>query len=128
MDTDTLDILESAKAVISDPDRWCVGAFAEADDGLPTEPYDPDAIRFCAIGATEFVAGDLWRDLALARLHIASDEIFGLPITEVNDKYGREAAIRCFDLAIYQEKKVLGLLDEEIETKEEHEQLQLSIA
>ena len=52
-------IVTRARQLISDPTRWTQGELAKRRNGLPIEPSDAEAYRFCAVGAlTRAIAGD----------------------------------------------------------------------
>ena len=69
----TKEVLIEARELISDPEHWTQGAFAEHqdydDDEIyfdETEPNAPDACRWCASGAIakiEDTDSPLWQDL-----------------------------------------------------------------
>lgn len=53
------DTLRRAKELISDPNAWTQGCFAEDADGLHVEPRDPSARTWCAVGAIIKVGDDM---------------------------------------------------------------------
>ena len=59
-------IVTRARQLISDPARWTRGELAKRKNGLPIEPSDPEAYRFCAIGALTRAASDLTGDIVAA--------------------------------------------------------------
>lgn len=45
------EILESAALVVSLPEWWAQEGMAFTASGAPTQPYNPEAVCFCSIGA-----------------------------------------------------------------------------
>lgn len=58
MSNEIADALRRAKALISDPNAWVQGCFAEDADGTEVEPRDPSARSWCAVGAVIKVGDD----------------------------------------------------------------------
>lgn len=61
----TVKILVRAKEKIVNPYNWTQGTTARTADGRPCESTFPDAVQFCALGATESATVEL----GYARLH-----------------------------------------------------------
>jgi hypothetical protein len=59
-------IVFRARQLISDPARWTQGDLAKRRNGLSIEPSDPDAYRFCAVGALTRAASELTGDVFAA--------------------------------------------------------------
>ena len=100
-------IVTRARQLISDPTCWTQGELAKRKNGLPIEPSDPEAYRFCAVGALTRAASELTSDAFTANaladeVHIAlltSAEIpAGLTLECVNDiGQGHSAILKIFD-------------------------------
>jgi hypothetical protein len=98
----TLEILKAARALIADPARW------QRQDFADTWVCDPNASKFCAIGAAYHVAGvrptsdEQTQEIRVAHdtLYGAAHELYGRGIIDVNDNIGHAAVMRCYDAAI----------------------------
>lgn len=127
MNNETLEILEEAQAICTEEDMWIQEAYAEDDQGNCVNPESPQAVKFCSWGAIQFVAHehDLDATLALARITVAADEIFGMLPQDVNDVLGRDSVLRMYHLAIHDESNADVNLEEptveELETTIEKE-------
>lgn len=53
-----LSILIWSRDLIADPEHWTTGHYATTDDYQPTDPTNPDASRWCAIGSLERISAD----------------------------------------------------------------------
>ena len=111
-------ILTAARNLIADPEHWTRETVARDERGRPTEPYNPNACQFCALGALSAVfyradpfnrtaeqVGELDRahDRAKKALREAGASHFGVhsfTISRVNDELGHEATLKMFDTAI----------------------------
>lgn len=111
-------ILIAARDLIADPAHWTRETVARDKRGRPTEPYNPNACQFCALGALTAVfyqanplaltAGqvnelDRVHEQAKRALRIAGEAGFGIrsfTISTVNDRFGHEATLEMFDAAI----------------------------
>lgn len=47
----TLEILQSARDLLSDPSHWIQGSMAQDVNGRPTIPMSPKAVCWCLVGA-----------------------------------------------------------------------------
>lgn len=54
--TTALELLVAGRELISDVGRWTQDALARLPDGRKVDPLDPDACRWCALGALYPVA------------------------------------------------------------------------
>ena len=45
------DLLDAAAALLTDPGHWTQGAFARTATGRGCDPQDPEAVRWCLLGA-----------------------------------------------------------------------------
>jgi hypothetical protein len=101
---DTLEVLQQARALISDPARWTQDAPARNADGQRVEPFKPEAVCWCAWGAldravwdTGFVAPGHGRALA----HLIRE--LGLQAGQLgtfNDTHIHAEVLALFDKAI----------------------------
>jgi hypothetical protein len=55
-------IASYARSLISQPERWIQGDYAQFKDGRTAEPEYPKAYRFCAVGALHRAAHQLCAD------------------------------------------------------------------
>ena len=84
----TVEILEKARDLISDPERWAKGYYAHDKDGDYVPPRDGNACKWCAAGATIVVSPDDDNDdsrhaLALLQKALPSGFLFA---TNYNDR------------------------------------------
>lgn len=111
-------ILTAARNLIADPAHWTRETVARDKRGRPTEPYNPNACQFCALGAltavfyqadplactaAEVNELDRAHEQAKRALRIAGEAGFGVnsfTISRVNDQLGHEATLKMFDAAI----------------------------
>lgn len=107
-------VLQTAKAKIEDPARWCTDDYAQSAGGAKLAPYSPLACRFCALGAVEscFSEHDYdrtcsWtrRLLADAAAAVAQDLGVEIPPTKarvpfINDHCGHAAVMEMYERAI----------------------------
>lgn len=94
----TLDVLKAARELIRDPARWCQDAFACDADGDAVHTLDPQAVRWCAVGALNKVApsSEVSAD-AYGLLEVAAGPIC---VSDINDAEGHEAVLAVYDEAI----------------------------
>lgn len=88
---------------------WTQRRLARTADGTPTEPSDPNAAMFCAVGAIGRVAGKQ-RDDARAILAVAIDNPFVSSDWNDDDARTRDDVVRGLDAAY-----VLALQEEGLE-------------
>lgn len=119
MPATTVQVLERAKALIEDPDKFCRGSFAQDAEGLYVQPQSDEACRWCSKGA-------IMREAILAGEHVywkiecllddAAVELYGKELMRlapinypslvdvnavgVNDVIGQEASLKVFERAI----------------------------
>jgi hypothetical protein len=95
----TLDVLRQARALISDPARWCRAAAARDHHLAPTFPTDPQARRWCVQGAVRRIAEDELPVFQPALRYLAQFAPNG-EVTLVNDRDGHAAILALLDAAI----------------------------
>lgn len=100
-ETRTIDILEKARDLISDPDRWTQGELARGPNGRPLGPCSPHAVRWCAAGALYCVGRGDGRRHAQVQLDLAA-LVYGAGYfsTSVNDFRGHATVMDMFAEAI----------------------------
>jgi hypothetical protein len=101
-DKQTLAVLTRAKALLSDPTKWTVEAFARDHNGEKISPYSNRACQFCAIGAIrheERQEGQL--SGAESLLRSVAHHFNGSIVYNVNDKQGYDAVMALYDRAIH---------------------------
>lgn len=93
-----VEALKAARELISDPKRWTQHHFSATTDGTPCDSQDPDARRFCALGAILRVRGvPLHADRYLDE---AGKKLFGMNVDQVNDTLQHDDVLQMFDKAI----------------------------
>lgn len=103
MSLTTLEVLIAARELIADEKRWCVGQSALKADGFPCQSQDPEAVRWCAIGAPRKFCGRseegdrLWFEVVDALRSVSGESS---PAFDVNDRQGHAATLAMFDRAI----------------------------
>ncbi len=96
-------IIQRARDLISDQQRWCRGSFARGKAGASVPVNDPEARRFCAMGALMLAANEICNDPtdACNLAHEIAKTISPTgSLVFVNDHYGHAAVISLFDKAI----------------------------
>lgn len=107
----SLEVLQRARARITDPDRWAFRTVAVDSRNRNVDPRDPKAVAWCAIGAISAEVSPRSLGAAeIAALAVAARELWpelrGFDdwdaVTEVNDSYalGHEAVLKMYDRAI----------------------------
>lgn len=106
----TSQLLREARDLIADRLHWTRGTYARNIDGKPVNAHDPEACRFCAVGAVQRVFAlrelsiydtDGGSPYALACGALAEAVLGGGgSITAYNDQGGHEATLALFDCAI----------------------------
>jgi len=91
--------LKAARAVIADKKRWTKEYFAVDMNGRPCEENCLDAVKFCALGALQFVDGPFECE-AEDLLFNACERLFDLGVADTNDIKGHAAILKAFDRAI----------------------------
>ena len=122
--------MERARELVSSPSTWTRGADARNSGGTGVGPGSPDAVQFCSQGALQRaimervgITGHRAQIIAVSPIPRATEETMRLyreayrrvdaiahdkhnmGIISVNDDFGREAALECFDLAIQRFKR-----------------------
>lgn len=98
-----LEVLENARALIADPERWTRSALARDSAGGEVHERHPNACQWCALGALAKCSecAPLFSP-AIHALHVA---IPGRPsIADLNDRDGHAAVLAMYDRAIAAEK------------------------
>jgi len=100
-------IVTRARQLLSDPTRWTQGELAKRRNGLPIEPSDAEAYRFCAVGALTRAASDFTGDIVAAdalanEVHVALLSVAEIPAGQtlecINDfGQGHAAILKIFD-------------------------------
>ena len=97
--------LLAVRLLVDDPKTWTRGSAARRANGMPCGVDDPEAVRFCVIGAIGFVltepdrmAGSNLRN-AVGR-EICKGARRGEGLWGLNDLRGRHAVLRATDRAI----------------------------
>jgi hypothetical protein len=101
-----VEILRAARERIEDPERWCRGAFAKTASGTPVEPWEPEAERWCAVGAV--VAVQARHEEALRARLLLDDASYADSATATNDHSRHVAVLRMYDRAIKSAEKQEG--------------------
>ena len=95
-------IIQRAREIISDERRWCRGSYARGKAGISVAVNDPDARRYCAMGALIVAASELCSDDAAASSLARDIAKIVSPtgsLVFVNDHYGHSAVLSLFDVA-----------------------------
>lgn len=95
-------IIERARDMIRDRNKWCWGAQARDVRGHPVDPLEADAVKFCAWGALQRSALDVTGSASPTQCMELVRQI-GRDLTHLvvtNDCYGREAVLALFDAAL----------------------------
>jgi hypothetical protein len=96
-------IMQRAREIISDDQRWCRGSYARGKAGASISVHHPEARRFCAMGALLLAASELCSDDADAGN--LAHEVANLlsptgSLVFINDYSGHAAVLSLFDTAI----------------------------
>jgi len=92
-------ILIKAKAVIANPDNWIQNSMAQGIDGWQTSVSDPQACKFCSVGAIYKVNGSMNSVTELARIALEKNT-GGLSLDMFNDTHTHQEVMALFDTAI----------------------------
>lgn len=96
-------IIQRARDLINDEQRWCRGSLARGKAGASVQVHDSGARRFCAMGALMLAASELCSDESEAgNLAYAIGKIISPTgsLVFVNDYQGHAAVLALFDTAI----------------------------
>jgi hypothetical protein len=96
----TRQVLERARELIADKNRWCRVSLAKDVGGRQVDPWDPAAMRRCAYGALIAAAFELVADSTQARdlADAAASEIHGSSwLITTNDFGGHRTVLALFD-------------------------------
>lgn len=98
-------VLERARSLLSDQDRWAQGVFARDRNGVQVKPRDPNACCWCLLGAIAICSNelgisppDLLRYLDGLMHFMFQDQFSNLG--ELNDYVSHELIIEFLDDAI----------------------------
>jgi hypothetical protein len=98
-----LQIIERARALIQDNDRWCRNHIALDANGLSVFPTCLSAVKRCGLGALIAAAYELTHDYDVAE-SLAYDALRPLcgtsTLIHINDMRGHAATLALFDQAI----------------------------
>jgi hypothetical protein len=83
-------VIDKAIELISDPARWTTGVMARNKDNESVDYSDPEACRWCVLGALKkvgFTTDQIWPliDRCVKK--------YGIGLVVANDDHGREAVI-----------------------------------
>jgi hypothetical protein len=95
-----IQIVERARALIADEQRWCLGVLAEDATGASVFPTSPNAVMHCGLGALIAAAYQLTHDFDTANelAHKALRPHYGAAtLVHVNDMRGHAAVLALFD-------------------------------
>jgi len=96
-------IIQRAREIIGDEQRWCRGSLARGKTGASVNVHDSSARRFCAMGALMLAASEFCPDdIEAGNLAYAVGKIISPTgsLVFVNDYQGRAAVLSLFDVAI----------------------------
>ena len=96
-------IVERARALIADEQRWCRGHIAQDVSGVAASPTLNSAVKRCGLGALIWAAYQLTHDFDAAYElgHKALRPRYGpTTLTHVNDERGHAAVLALFDEVI----------------------------
>jgi len=102
-----MSILKEAKALIKNPENWCVQSYARDKHGSPVMVGDSRAVKFCSLGALCIVgvrSANAEKTKAKAYLNTAAKRIAQKSMIQANDHVGHEKVMEIFDLAICMEE------------------------
>lgn len=99
---ETIEILKRAKALISYPPNWTIGAIARDHKGDVVGINDANAVSFCAIGALSKVCADagIFYECFEPALEILDSVTYCKACSVWNDSQGHQATLYMFDQAI----------------------------
>ncbi|HEY3499284.1 MAG TPA: hypothetical protein VGK73_31560 [Polyangiaceae bacterium] len=101
---DTLEVLEKARELISDPKRWTKAYYATNDDSNWLTPADQSACRFCMVGALAKVADTSVFQAEHSEAYNALADVVVYELCEYvsvfNDRAEHHEVLAAFDLAI----------------------------
>ena len=100
-----LDVLKKARKLVSDREKWTVGAAARMVSGHVCGPTSGFATSFCALGAVACVARDD-DDAEFAAVQLLRKFAAPMTVAQTNDAGDHKAVLALFDRAIaYAEKR-----------------------
>lgn len=97
----TIEVLEKARELISDPERWTQKVQARGPGDLEVDVFSPTATKWCAIGACRKVSGHKdGRLLATANLGDTTRARAHCTVGTYNDKATHAQVLNVFDATI----------------------------
>lgn len=103
--SDARTVLEQARALLTDRERWCQGTLAFDAEGLECDPQEGSACRWCLVGAirhvsslTTFAYAQAQQTLVTTLLDLTNGD--HEDVTVYNDETSHEAVLELLDLAI----------------------------
>lgn len=96
----TVEVLEAARDLISQPERWTQGVYARSATDVPSDVESMEACKFCSVGAVLRVCGLASRD-AMSPGQRALVALGGVThILRFNDKHTHSEVLDAFNKAI----------------------------
>ena len=89
-----LEILKDARELIGDPARWTQDAYARNVDGKTTDPLNPDAVCWCAVGSIIKFTGSRLTEFVLSKY------ANGMSLISFNDNHTHAEVLSVFDRSI----------------------------
>lgn len=86
------EVVTKTAALLADPEHWVTGRLAQTAQGLNTAPTDPNACRFCLVGAVMRVL-----DLTPGPNNTLPLPFRNLLMAAITDYTGEELAITVFN-------------------------------
>lgn len=105
----TLEVLQRARDILTDPAHWTTGALARTPTGGICPTTTPVAHCFCTAGAIDRAAyelGNIWVRKAATVAFKKANKI-GYPLSQFNDspKMTHASVLEAFDIALAAESK-----------------------
>src|ERR1700743_869307 len=95
-----LEILKDARELIADPSRWTQDSYARDVDGKTTDPINPDAVCWCAVGAIMKVKGSVGSVIIQRPLGPLAEYTNGTSLISFNDNHTHAEVLSVFDRSI----------------------------
>ena len=92
-----LEVLKAARELIKDPARWTQDSYARDVDGKITDPLNPDAVCWCAVGAIMKIKGSVIIQCPQGPL---AEYTNGTSLIIFNDNHTHAEVMRLFDRQI----------------------------
>jgi hypothetical protein len=102
------EILVEARNLIADPSKWIRGNLAlDAEGKRLSDGFDPNACKWCALGAVDKVVGDLAGEGYYRRFRNVQQKLNYIAVglgysyaADLNDESDHDTVIKMFDIAI----------------------------